>query len=152
VPSVGTKLTLGNGEITVCAPGEEALAEKKDNDSSLVLYYKYGSRSFYFMGDAGETTEKEMRNDGYTYVCDVLKVGHHGKSDASTKKFLKAVAPLYAVITCGEIQGEDESGEPDSEVLSRLKDFNVEVFRSDECGTVVFETDGTKIGLRSKEK
>lgn len=151
IPAVGDTFTLGKGTFTVEAPGEKALAEDKDNDASLVLYYVYGNRSFLFMGDAGETTEKEMRNNDLTHICDVLKVGHHGKDDATTKKFLKAVAPLYAVITCGEIQGDDESGEPDQSVLNLLSDFNVKTYRTDESGIICFTTDGTELSVSTEK-
>ncbi len=151
VPEVGDKFSLGNGSFLVLAPGEEALLEGSDNDSSLVLHYYYGERSFLLMGDALFTTEKEMRENGLTAPCDVLKVGHHGKDDASKKKFLRAVTPLYAVICCGEIVGEDEDGEPDEEVLSNLEEFEIEVLRTDELGTIIFDTDGTALTLRNLE-
>ncbi|MDO4316682.1 MAG: MBL fold metallo-hydrolase [Lachnospiraceae bacterium] len=151
VPEVGSSFAFGKGSFTVLAPGEEALAEDSDNDSSLVLQYFYGNRSFLLMGDALSTTEKEMRENGLAKVCDVLKVGHHGKDDASKKKFLKAVAPLYAVISCGDIVGEDEEGTPDEAVLSNLTELGIEILRTDLLGTIVFDTDGTELTLRESE-
>lgn len=151
VPELGESFALGRGSFTVLAPGEKALAEGSDNDSSLVLQYFYGKRSFLLMGDALSTTEKEMRDNGLAKVCDVLKVGHHGKDDASKKKFLKTVAPLYAVISCGDIVGEDEDGMPDKAVLSNLTELGIEILRTDLLGTVVFDTDGTELTVRKSE-
>lgn len=148
VPKVGDTFSLGKGSFTVLAPGEKALAEGSDNDASLVLQYAYGSRSFLFMGDALSTTEKEMREGNLLKVCDVLKAGHHGKADATKKKFLKTVAPVYVVITCGDIVGEDEDGTVDPEVLQTLTELKIRTLRTDELGTIVFDTDGTELNLR----
>ncbi len=148
VPQIGDSFQLGKGSFTVLAPGQKALAEGSDNDASLVLQYGYGNRSFLFMGDALSTTEKEIRDNKLVKVCDVLKVGHHGKNDATKKKFVKAVAPVYAVITCGEAVGDDEDGTPDSDVLEVLEELKVRVLRTDEKGTLVFDTDGTDLTVR----
>lgn len=148
VPQVGNSFQLGKGSFTVIAPGPNALAEGSDNDASLVLQYTYGNRSFLFMGDALSTTEKEIRENKLVKICDVLKVGHHGKTDATKKKFVKAIAPVYAVITCGETVGDDEDGMPDSDVLEVLTDLNVRILRTDEQGTIVFDTDGTDLKVR----
>lgn len=151
VPAIGQELGLGAGTFRVLAPGEAALKEGSDNDASLVLSYRYGVRSFLLMGDALGTTEKEMREQGLTFVCDVLKVGHHGKSDASKKKFLKAVKPLYSVICCGSIVGDDEDGTPDEAVLANLQEIGSRVLRTDLLGTIVFDTDGKELSLREAE-
>lgn len=137
-PELLSTFTLGKGTFTVLAPGKKALEAGTDNDSSLVLRYVYGERTVLFMGDALSRTEKEMRENGYEYSAEILKVGHHGQGDATTKKFIREVAPMYAVITCSTAEPADE------DVISVLKAFSVEIRRSDENGTVVFQTDGTK--------
>ena len=137
-PELLSTFTLGKGTFTVLAPGEKALEAGTDNDSSLVLRYVYGERTVLFMGDALTRTEKEMREKGYEYSSEILKVGHHGQGDATTKKFVREVAPMYAAITCSSAEPADE------DVISVLKAFSVEIRRTDECGTIVFSTDGTK--------
>ncbi len=138
----GQKLSVGKGSLTVLAPGTKALSEGSDNESSVVLHYTYGERSALFMGDALTKSEKELRDSGYVLKADILKVGHHGKADATQKKTVKLIAPSYAVITCGEVVGDDEPGMPDDEVLRLLNSFSVQILRTDVKGTCVFSTKG----------
>ena len=74
--------------------------------------------------------------------ADVLKVGHHGSSSSTTYPWLRAVAPQYAVISCGK---DNSYGHPHEETLSKLRDAEVEVLRTDKNGTIVFTTDGTSL-------
>ena len=143
-PEVGAQYTFGNGSFTVLAPGPKALKEGSDNDASIAIRLVYGERSFLLMGDALSTTEKELIDSSYTIRADVLKTGHHGKSDATNKKFLKAVQPKYAVICCGRTE-DGEEGTPATKVLDLLSDFHVITYRTDLNGTVVFKTDGTTL-------
>ena len=144
-PEVGTTYTLGTATFQTLAPGPKALKEGSDNDASIAIRFAYGNRSFLLMGDALSTTEKELMDSSLSIRADVLKTGHHGKSDATNKKFLKSVQPKYAVICCGESEEGDEAGEPSSKVLELLEDFNVKTLRTDEVGTIIFQTDGTTL-------
>jgi len=144
VPEVGSTYSLGSGTFQMLAPGPKALKEGTDNDASLALRLCYGSRSFLFMGDALSTTEKELLTLSYEIQSDVLKTGHHGQSDATNKKFLKAVQPAYAVICCGAADDGTETL-PTQKVLNLLNDFKVAILRTDTDGTIVFKTDGTSL-------
>ncbi len=152
VPAIGTEYSLGCATATVLAPGKKALAEGSDNDASLVVRLVYGTNSFLLMGDALSTTEKELVDSSYLIRADVLKVGYHGLSEATNKKFLKAVQPKYAVICCGQAMEDDDFGEPDKKVLQLLQDFHVTTYRTDTDGTVVFETDGTTLTCNLEAK
>lgn len=152
VPAIGTEYSLGNATVTVLAPGKKALAEGSDNDASLVVRVVYGTNSFLLMGDALSTTEKELVDSSYLIRSDVLKVGYHGLSQATNKKFLKAVQPKYAVICCGQAMDNDDAVEPDKKVLQLLQDFHVTTYRTDTVGTVVFDTDGTTLTCNAESK
>ena len=71
---------------------------------------------------------------------NVLKVGHHGSDSATTGKFLSAVAPQIAVISCGK---DNSYGFPDKGVLNRLSKAGATVWRTDLSGTVLVALDGT---------
>ena len=138
MPELLFTFSLGKAVFTVLAPGQKALAEGDDNNSSLVLRGVYGERTALFMGDALSKSEKEIRESGYELRAEVIKIGHHGQKDATTKKFIKEVAPQYALITCSLKEPADE------DALSVLKAFSVNIFRTDVNGTVVLSTDGTR--------
>ena len=150
-PEVGTTYTLGTATFQTLAPGPKALKEGSDNDASIAIRFTYGNKNFLLMGDALSTTEKELMDSSLSIRADVLKTGHHGKSDATNKKFLKSVQPKYAVICCGESEEGDEAGEPSSKVLELLEDFNVKTLRTDKVGTIIFRTDGKNLTCNADE-
>lgn len=75
---------------------------------------------------------------------DVLKIGHHGSKSSTTSAFLKTVSPKYAVISVGK---GNEYGHPAVQILDRLAQAGVKVFRTDESGTIVATTDGETIKI-----
>lgn len=111
------------------------------NDWSAVLKVTYKSKSFLFTGDAEKASENDMLADGTSLRADVLKVGHHGSSSSTSKAFLDAVKPSYAVISVGK----NNYGHPNSGILTRLKNANTSVLRTDQKGTITAISDGNKI-------
>jgi len=117
------------------------------NNSSIVFRLLHGDNVFLFMGDCEQDMETKIREAGYSVKCDVLKVGHHGSNTASSYMLIKEASPEYAVISCGK---NNKFGHPHEQTLSRLEQANVEVFRTDEDGTVWIVSDGEKIDVVSK--
>ncbi|GGG13896.1 hypothetical protein GCM10010912_67890 [Paenibacillus albidus] len=111
------------------------------NDWSAVLKVTYKNNSFLFTGDAELKSENDMLADGLDLKADVLKVGHHGSSSSTSKPFIDAVKPKYAVISVGK----NNYGHPDSGILSRLKNINATIFRTDQKGSITAVSDGNKI-------
>lgn len=139
-PIVGETYALGNASFTIIAPNADY--GKELNDWSVGILLENGENRFLFTGDAGETAEADILANGIPVLADVYKVAHHGSRTATSEAFLKAVNPSYAVISVGE---GNSYGHPSAEVLNRLRSAGVEVFRTDEQGTVIAETDGTRI-------
>lgn len=138
-PAVGSEYALGTATITILAPNDKY---DNPNDASIACVIQNGNNRFLFTGDAGENAEKDMLDNGEKLTADVYKVGHHGSKYSSSKEFMKAVKPSYAVISCGE---GNEYGHPHAEVLNKLRADGIEVFRTDESGTIVASSDGKKI-------
>ncbi|MBQ7009850.1 MAG: MBL fold metallo-hydrolase [Ruminococcus sp.] len=128
--------------IEVVAPKEIDYDEQ--NNNSVVIKLTYGDNKFLFTGDA----EKSEEDGIWTNIkCDVLKVGHHGSDSSSSSNFLKKVEPSYAVISCGL---HNSYGHPTDDVLKRLYDRNIDVYRTDLQGTIVFTSDGSNISVNVK--
>ena len=140
IASPGETYSLGDGEFQILGPISADNTEL--NNNSVVIRYQYGNTSFLFTGDAEREEELEILDAGYEVEADVLKVGHHGSSSSTTYPWLRAVAPQYAVIMCGK---DNEYGHPHEETLSKLRDADVQTYRTDKNGTIVFITDGTSL-------
>ena len=83
-----------------------------------------------------------VKRFGSALECDVLKCGHHGSRTSTCEAFLKATNPTWAVISCGK---DNSYGHPHQETLTRLDDDDVQVYRTDQLGTVIATSDGTNI-------
>ncbi|MCH5249502.1 MAG: MBL fold metallo-hydrolase [Lachnospiraceae bacterium] len=140
-PRVGAKFCLGTAEITFLAPNKEY---DNPNDASIALIVENGDNRFIFSGDAGEAAEKDILNNGLDISADVYQVGHHGSKYSSSEEFLDAVAPEYAVISCGE---GNSYGHPHAEVLNNLRSSKVKLYRTDEAGSIVATSDGKNISF-----
>jgi len=104
----------------------------KDNDRGMVFRMAY-PREILFTGDAEWgleklLVEKELGN----LESEILKVSHHGSSSSTTSEFLNAVNPRTALISVGK----NSFGHPAEDVLKRLSEKGVEVFRTDLDGRV----------------
>jgi len=137
-PVVGEQYALGEAKFTIIAPNSNSYGGNA-NDYSVAILLEYGKNRFLFTGDAEETSEQDMIIE---LSADVYKVAHHGSRSASTQEFLNAVHPKYAVISCGE---GNSYGHPHAEVLNRLRSMGVEVFRTDEQGSIIASSDGENI-------
>ena len=70
------------------------------------------------MGDLESEGEALLLEKNGAPDCDVLKVGHHGSSGATSMSFLEAVMPEWAFISCG---ADNRYGHPHAETLERLE-------------------------------
>jgi len=136
----GDVFALGTAKVQVLAPVSTELSDL--NECSLVLRVVFGDVVFLFTGDAGTKSETAQLAGGLTLSADVLKVGHHGSRTSSSQRYLDAVAPHYAVLSCGI---GNSYGHPHSEAMTRLARTGAIIYRTDENGTILFETDGEVI-------
>ena len=138
IPSVGDTYTLGSAFITILGVngGEET------NDTSIVLKIRYGETTFLFTGDAEREAEQAILDSGADLSSTVLKVGHHGSETSTSYLFLRSIAPQYAIISVGT---DNTYGHPTEDTLSRLRDADVTVFRTDLQGDIICISDGTSL-------
>lgn len=112
------------------------------NNWSAVVHVQYGKTAVLLAGDAEKQSEQDMLASGANLKADLLKLGHHGSRDSTSRTFLSAVSPRYAVISVGK---DNEYGHPHKEILARLASEQIEVYRTDRDGTVVFVSDGNAL-------
>ena len=136
---VGDTYTLGNASFAILAPVKEYA---DSNNASIALMVQNGNNRFLFTGDCEAEAEADLIASGADLSADVYLAGHHGSDTASSQAFMDAVSPTYAVISCGE---GNSYGHPHAEVLNRFRSMGIQVFRTDEQGSIVAESDGTQI-------
>ena len=143
-PEVGQIFDWGNARLTLIAPNRSEYENL--NNYSIGIRLDYGETSFIFTGDAEQLAELDMVHNGLALSADVLKVGHHGSSTSSCAAFLDAVGANYAVIS---LAADNDYGHPHREVLQRLAERAITVYRTDETGTIVAYSDGQQLRFNS---
>lgn len=132
-PKVGQEYPLGQAKMKVIGP----ITEPDDgniNDYSIVMKISFGDMDVIMTGDAEERTEEEILQSGADVEAEMLKIGHHGSQTSTSTAFLDAVNPKYALISAKVGNKYDH---PMPVTMEKLKARNIEVYRTDEQGTVV---------------
>ena len=109
------------------------------NNDSLAFRLRFGQRSFLLTGDIERRVETEILNRRGVLDSDLLKIAHHGSRSSSLPEFLDRASPVWALISVAE---HSPFGHPHAEVLDRLNDRRVPVFRTDRHGAIRITTDG----------
>lgn len=119
------------------------------NDYSIVLRLDFNDNSFMFTGDGETLTEQYLLadNSDEELKVDVLKIGHHGGDTSTTQPFLNKVNPKYSVITVGK---GNSYGHPTQNVIARLENANIDIYRTDTDGTIIATSDGENITFVKK--
>ena len=142
-PSLGLEFSLGEATVKVLGPFHPN--DSNPNNTSIVLKVTYGDTSFLFTGDAEADEEKELVGKwGDELKSDVIKVGHHGANTSSTYLFLRTVAPSIGVISVG---AGNTYGHPTEDTLSRYRDADVTLYRTDMNGDIHIQSDGKKLSV-----
>lgn len=144
VPAVGDVFSVGSADVQILSP---AYMYADTNDTSIVARIVYGKTSFMFTGDAGWEPEHDMVDSGYDLSATLLKVGHHGSDTSTSYVFLREIMPQYAVISVGE---DNSYGHPTDDVLSKLRDADVTVYRTDLHGDIICYSDGETLSFETE--
>ena len=112
---------------------------------AITTAFAFRNRTLLLPGDAETQAEHTMlRENSADLHADVLKVGHHGSKNSTTREFLNAVAPAIAIISSGE---DNPYGHPSPELLERLEASGARVLRTDRDGAVYIVTDRDRLEI-----
>ena len=128
----------------VYAPKISSGTTSTGNEVSNVYKVTFGNASFLFTGDLVKENEAVMLKEYKDVKSTVLKVGHHGSKTSSSKEFVEAVSPKYAVFCVG---ANNTFGHPRPEVVKLMEDVGAKIYRTDRDGAIVFTTDGNNINI-----
>ena len=125
--------TLSDGLLTVIGPIQER--EESENDNSLVIVAAGGGGKMLLTGDMKYDEENDLLAAGVIPSCEVLKVGHHGRDDATSAALVAAVQPKVAVISTNSVVLPES---PAKKVLNVLAN----------AGAQIVQTQQAEIGVR----
>lgn len=100
-----------------------------ENANSLVMRFTVNGVTTLFTGDMQYDEEKTLMRAGFDLSCDILKIGHHGRKDATSVTFLDEASPKIAVICTDR---EVDKSTAHKSVRSGLNDKNVDTYITDE--------------------
>ncbi len=126
-------LFLGDVTLRVLWPPQSLLLSDS-NANSLVIMLEYGKFRCLLTGDLTILGERKLLEEKVDLKADVLKIGHHGASDANCQEFLKAVSPRVAILS---VNRANIRGYPAEEAISRLRKLGIQLYRTDEDGDII---------------
>ncbi len=140
---VGRTYALERLRIRVLWPDHAGSRDEDPHVHGTVLLASYGSIDLLLTGDSESPVTRSLP----LRQVEVLKVAHHGSSDKRLADLLSVLRPRIAVISVGAHNGYEH---PRPDTLAALHDrAGLAVYRTDEDGRVILESDGTSMTVRT---
>ena len=127
-----TDVELGRMSLTLYAP----LGSSSANERGVIVLGKYDNFEYLVTGDADTSTENLLTLFYELPDIELLVVGHHGSRYSTGTTLLEETKPDVAFISVGW----NTYGHPTDEVLERLSDYGVAVYRTDLEGDLTLTT------------
>jgi competence protein ComEC len=140
----GQHYRLGRLELSVLWPDDSAQPGDDPNDHAIVLLASYGGIDMLLTADAETNVTGRLRLP----AVEILKVAHHGSADDGLPALLDRLRPRVAVISVG--RGNDYGHPTPSTLAALAATEGLAVFRTDLDGSVVVESDGERISVRTE--
>lgn len=109
-----------------------------ENEKSLCILFRGEKYDILITGDATKRKEAELMERVQLPRVEVLIAGHHGDNNSTSEELLRQVRPDMVLISVGE---NNSYGHPEPELLERLYSLGCEFYRTDHCGTIIYEGD-----------
>ena len=164
---VGDTLDFGDGvKFQVLYPTAEYIAEMnsgkvdngdrtyKMNNSSIVGRLTYKDFSMMLTGDCERESEAKIIESNKDLKCDILKAGHHGSKNSSSKNFIKAINPSYILISAGDKEKEGD-GTPHLKLMERFSELGINpqnILCTRFNGSITVTTDGKTFSVKPEIK
>jgi competence protein ComEC len=113
-------------------PRQDEPAARRNNQSCVLKVEAAGGASILLTGDIERLAELSLISNSLL-KADVVLVPHHGSRSSSSREFIEAVSPRWAVVPAGY---RNRFGHPNPEVLERYRSAGTTVFRTDRDGAI----------------
>ncbi len=135
----------GGAEIRVLHPPiPDWERQRVRNEDSIVVELRFGDISVLLPGDIGREAEQRLTPDLATAPLTIVKAPHHGSATSSTQPFVDALHPAAVIFSAGR---GNRFGHPAPPVVARYRAANAVIFRTDEDGAIVLDTDGRSVEM-----
>ncbi len=139
-----SEFRVGGLVLRVLWPEDAGLPSEDPNLNAVVLVASYGETDVLLTADAESDVTARLPLGS----VEVLKVAHHGSEDPGLGEELRVLRPRIAVISAGR---HNDYGHPRPETLAALEGVpGLAVYRTDEDGRVVVESDGSRLRVRTE--
>jgi competence protein ComEC len=137
----------GRVEVRVLHPPlPEWERQRVRNEDSVVIELRLGSVSIVLPGDIGREAEQLLTPHLSTGSITIVKAPHHGSATSSTEPFVSALHPTAVIFSAGR---GNHFGHPAPVVVARYLSVHAAVFRTDEDGAIVLDTDGRAVEINT---
>jgi competence protein ComEC len=144
VVHAGETFRIGRLRLRILWPDEPGLPSEDPNQHAVVALASYGATDVLLTADAESDVTSRLR----LRAIEVLKVAHHGSEDPGLPDLLRVLRPRIAVISVGKGNDYDH---PRPETIAALGQVaGLRMYRTDEDGRIVVESDGRRISVRSQ--
>ncbi len=131
----GREMDFDGVHLQVLYPERVLDGTRDQNEVAVVFRLTYGRFSALFLADAPADVEESLaRRYGTGLRAEILKVAHHGSPSSTSAAILEAARPELALISVGR---RNRYGHPGPSVLARLKEWSVQILRTDRVGSVI---------------
>jgi competence protein ComEC len=101
---------------------------------------------FLLPGDIGQAVEKTaavgLSRDADRMGLTIVKAPHHGSAGSSSSVLIEAMHPAAVIFSAGR---RNPFGHPAPAVVERYRAAGATIFRTDEDGEVIVDTDGHRV-------
>lgn len=125
-------------------------APKQDNSNtaSIITRVSYKNFDTLLLADLEKLGEQELLKTSLASPSEVFKVAHHGSKTSTSESLVTQLAPLFAVISCGE---QNPYGHPHQETLETLTNHNIQTLRTDIQGDIEIISNGENFWIRTEK-
>jgi competence protein ComEC len=141
----GDRERSGGVEVRVLhPPSPEWERQRVRNEDSVVIELRLGNVSIVLPGDIGHEAEQMLTPRLATAPITIVKAPHHGSATSSSEAFIAALHPSAVIFSAGR---NNRFGHPTPAVVERYLSANCVLFRTDEDGAIVLDTDGQVVPI-----
>lgn len=124
-------------EVSIIAFKPPDTKKHSQNDTSIILLFKYKDFDAILMGDNETNSYEQLKENLHpSGKIEVFKVGHHGSANSVNEKMAQLVAPDVSILSVGE----NSYGHPHPNAINALK--RSRIYRTDMDNTVRIKTNG----------